>query len=206
MHSCNFTFEALINYVEGHTDPITTQRIREHLETECRECHRRLAWIQTFVPALHRAVSEEMPDVPQTALNYARNIARAYPRPVPQPLLVRLASLVFDSRMPQPALGMRSGEGSEGQLVYSAEGYDIDLWQEPSGGERWQLMGQILPHQGGAPLSLEEALLLSAEGLSLIGQIESKEFIVRDVPAGSYEVRLRIPGEQIVMRDVLLGP
>lgn len=217
MNSCQITFEMLIDYFEGHADAVAKQRIRDHLETGCAACRSQLEWIGTFLPALHRAVSEEMPPVPAASLEYAYNLAREMPlpaspaaSPLPAPeswgeLLVRTARLVFDSRQPQFALGARTAANSEGQLVYSTDEYDIDLWQEQDGSDRWHLMGQVFPKLGGAALSPDKVLFSSVAGPTLAAQIEAGEFTLNQAPAGAYEVHVHLPDQQIILPEVRIG-
>lgn len=61
-----------------------------------------------------------------------------------------LATLRFDSAaQPALALGMRGGRAATRQLLFSAEGYDLDLRLTPDAtGPSWQLDGQVLGPEG----------------------------------------------------------
>jgi hypothetical protein len=161
-----------------------------------------------FVPALHRSISAPLPNVSAAALELAQNIARER-QPATAPLLVRLARLVFDSRQAQPAFGARNLEQGELQLVYSTEEYDVDLWQEHQQADRWYVIGQVLPKEGGEPLMPEQVTLSAIEtetpGRQFTAEADEGEFTAREVPAGTYEVRVRLSDQEIVLPDVVIG-
>jgi len=71
----------------------------------------------------------------------------ALPPSIGQALRRVLARLVSDSGFaPAPALGLRSGAAGVRQLLFAAEGRDIDLHVAPAadGAAGWQLSGQVL--------------------------------------------------------------
>jgi len=195
----------MLDYHEGRADAGKAKRIRRHIEAGCPDCRQRVAWFETFMPALHRAMTETLPPVPAAALELARNIARERQPKAPTPLLVSLAQLVFDSRQVQPAYGARSVEDGETQLVYTTNYHDVDLWQERQSANVWHLMGQVLPKDGGAPITPEQVVLSAHDGRLLRAITETSEFTVSDVPAGAYEVRLRLTDQEIVLADVMVG-
>jgi hypothetical protein len=205
MNQCQITFETLVDFYEGRTDTVLTRRLRRHLDQNCAECNRRLEWLGLFMPALHRAVTEETPVVPAAVLASARNIARQRSHKAQEPLLVRMARLVFDSRLAQPAFGARSGNTGDLQQVYSTDENDVDLWQERQTADNWYLIGQVLPKDGGEPITPAEVVLSTPDGRRFTTLPEAEEFTVRDVPPGTYRVRLRLADQEIVLPDVIIG-
>jgi hypothetical protein len=114
-----------------------------------------------------------------------------------------LAVLSFDS-WGQPALaaGLRSTGSATRQLVFSAEGCDIDLRISPSG-ERFAVSGQVLgPDDTGAVvLTPEQAEATVHEAaLDALG-----EFHLADVAPGRYQLSLLLAGHEIVLPPFEVG-
>ncbi len=115
-----------------------------------------------------------------------------------------LAVLSFDS-WAQPALaaGLRSTGSATRQLVFSAEGRDIDLRIAPSG-ERFAVHGQVLgPDDNGAvALAPEQAAATVYEApLDAMG-----EFHLAGVAPGRYQLSLLLAGHEIVLPTFDVGP
>jgi hypothetical protein len=132
-------------------------------------------------------------DAPRDVLAYAVNI---FSRPDnSEPSLVRrlVAALSFDSNSNlAPAFGVRAGQASSRQLLYSAEENDIDMRITPEG-ETWIVAGQVLGEGCvGGRIEIEgEGELATAELNELC------EFTLPALPAGSYAVRLRLGNASI---------
>lgn len=131
-------------------------------------------------------------DAPRDMLAYAVNIFRNSHEPS---LLKRIvAALSFDSSSnPAPAFGVRSGQSTSRQLLYSAEENDIDLRIMPEQ-ENWIVTGQVLGEDCvGGRIELEgRSGELTAANLN-----DLCEFILPPVPAGSYRVRLRLGNVEV---------
>lgn len=131
-------------------------------------------------------------DAPRDILAYAVNIFRNSQEPS---LLKRIvAALSFDSSSNlAPAFGVRSGQSTSRQLLYSAEENDIDLRIMPEQ-ENWIVTGQVLGEDCvGGRIELEgRSGELTAADLN-----DLCEFILPPVPAGSYRVRLRLGNVEV---------
>ena len=131
-------------------------------------------------------------DAPRDILAYAVNIFRNSREPS---LLKRIvAALSFDSSSNfAPAFGVRSGQTTSRQLLYSAEENDIDLRITPEQ-ENWIVAGQVLGEDCvGGRIELEgRSGELTAADLN-----DLCEFILPPVPAGSYTVRLRLGNVEV---------
>jgi hypothetical protein len=131
------------------------------------------------------------------------------PRPQQQAssgLLQRvLAVLTFDSGAASPlAAGARSPGGNTRQLLFMAEGHDVDLRISPAGetpSDLWLLSGQVLgpEAQGAVTLTDAQGQLVGEATLSELG-----EFRLPGVAAGEYTVTVRLGEREIVLPSVPL--
>jgi len=206
MNECQIEFEQLLDFYEGRSHTTKAGALNRHVAAGCASCRSRLDWFAVFIPALHRAITEELPIAPAHALERAWDIARDRQHTPGPSILVKLATLLFDSRQMQPAFGSRHAGLGDIQLVYSTDSHDVDLWQERQTRDGWYLIGQVVPRQGGEPISPEQVELTAPDGLRLTAVTEAREFRFADVPTGSYEIKLRVPDQDIVLPGVTIGP
>jgi hypothetical protein len=121
--------------------------------------------------------------------------------------LVR-AVLSFDSWAPTPAgLAVRSVPSESRHLVFSAQGRDIDLRIVPSAG-RFVLSGQILGPDESGRVELAAAAADGATPGDMVAAVELDalgEFRLAPVPAGLYQLSLRLAGEEVRLPAVEVG-
>jgi hypothetical protein len=145
------------------------------------ELERRLRGSRTLdeapEPLIQRAIGVWRPRAAASAAGALRRLA---------------ATLRFDSRLADAtALGLRAADGATDgatrQLLFSADGRDIDLRLEPQTGGRWSVSGQVLgpDEQGGAELLPEGA------PPQQVAWNELAEFIFEPVVAVRATLRLR---------------
>lgn len=129
------------------------------------------------------------------------------PRPAPAPSLLHrlVAVLHFDSAStPALAHGVRSAGAVPRQLLYSAEGHDIDLRIEPRPDGSATLRGQVL-----GP-SLEGHAALQRSDASGPWQVQSAlddlgEFGFDPVPPGEYSLVLELGTVRIDLPPIAVG-
>jgi len=216
MNRCPLAFDTIIDFYERRLDAAAMQRVREHLAPGCSVCVERLDWAKQFLPALHTAVSVPEQVLPEAMLANARNLARANPyseaqrsatrsKNVPAVSLpVRIAQLLFDSRQSPSAAGARSQHDYSFRKLYAAGDYYVDLWEECASTGCY-LIGQVLPRNGGDPIAPMRASLTAADGSSVLARPESSEFHLSLVTAGTYQLRLTMGEEEILLTDVAIG-
>jgi hypothetical protein len=146
---------------------------------------------------LHR--SRGLRDAPESVIQRSIDLfgPRARATSAAPSLLQRvLAALDFDSAgMLLPAQGVRSTASSSRQMLFSAEGRDIDLRivsadGSPSrDGGRWVIFGQLLgpDREGRVELSC-------ADGVREVALDEMLEFRFDQVPGGSVRLALHLAG------------
>lgn len=159
-----------------------------------------------FERHLRQAVA--LPEVPPALTHAAIGLWAAPAGSVLQSALRSISALLrLDSWAASPAtLGLRAGRSATRQLLYSAEGRDIDLRISPAG-EAYELAGQVLgPYETGDvelsphdPAAAADTLRRHAE-LDALG-----EFRIEAVRTGIYELRLRLGDEHIVLPPFEVG-
>ena len=149
--------------------------------------------------------SRQLEDAPEHVIQ--RALAAWQPRRQVQtaPGLIEriLAVLTFDSAGASPlAYGARSAGATTRQLLFSAQGHDIDLRVSPAAAaqaDHWLLSGQVLGPQG------DGTVLLSDEQGQSLGEAllnELGEFRLPAVRPGQYTVTVRLGGAEIVLPAV----
>jgi hypothetical protein len=157
----------------------------------------------------HLRHSRQLEDAPEHVIQRAftvwqpRRQAEATPGLLPR----LLAVLTFDSGAASPlAFGMRSGGDATRQMLFSAEGHDVDLRISPADESRaaaqnsqWVLAGQVLgPAAGGdVILANNHGAEVARTALSELG-----EFRLPAVAPGHYTVTLRLGATDIVLPTV----
>jgi hypothetical protein len=157
---------------------------------------------ETIVSAL-RAESTQI-DAPEHVIQRAFGIWS--PKAVAKPSFAAriLATLKFDSAAVSPiAMGVRSVSMASRQMLFSAEGRDIDVRLAPekkSGQAAWSISGQVLgPDDNGSVSLLGERREWSSE------LNELSEFFIEDVPAGEYQLTFMLNGSMIVLPQIQVG-
>lgn len=161
-----------------------------------------------FDRRLREAVA--LPEVPAALTHAAVALWPATAAPGLAGLLRRLqAVLSVDSWAAAPtALGLRGPRSPTRQLLFSAEGCDIDLRISPAG-EGFALSGQVLgPYESGT-VALHQVPAtsdLAVPGprhttLDMLG-----EFHLASVAGGRYQLSLQLGGDEIVLPPIEVGP
>jgi hypothetical protein len=148
---------------------------------------------------------EEAPEaLIQRAIDLWQRPARAG-ADAPGALRRLLAALTFDSAGASPlAFGMRSAGGTTRQLLFAAEGHDIDLRVAPdagSSGDHWLLSGQVLGPAAHGVVSI------TAAGSAVAGEAVLNEFGEFRMPAlapGEYILTLRMGDVEVVLPSIFV--
>jgi hypothetical protein len=121
----------------------------------------------------------------------------------PSALRRLLALLTFDSAGASPlAFGMRSAGGTVRQMLFSAEGHDIDLRIQAAGDAApalWGFSGQVLGPQAQGLVSITDAQGQAA-GASALDDLG--EFRLPAVASGQYTLTLSLGEHEIVLPSI----
>jgi anti-sigma factor RsiW len=185
----HLTFAKLADLAEGRLSSNEQEVSSAHLST-CSRCTAKLNNLKTVVGLMRTDRAEDAPD---ELVSRAINLFRSHAVASKEPSLVKriVAALSFDSLQMSPAFGVRSGQASARQLLFVAGEYDLDLRITQSG-ETWNVSGQVFGEECvGGKIELEGETAIQAD---LNNQCE---FTMAAIPAGSYQLRLRLPNLEV---------
>ena len=149
--------------------------------------------------------SRQLFEAPEAVIQRAIHVFAAQaPAPAPAPRLLQrlLATLTFDSASLTPlGAGLRSESAATRQLLFSAEGRDVDLRVAAADdGQHFIVSGQVLgPDETGV------AVLKCSDGEFSAAWNELSEFQFVPVGLGPCRVTLRAEGWEIELPPLQLG-
>jgi hypothetical protein len=201
------SWESLLSLIRGQTDEAGRAGIAAHL-ANCRRCQGNQQWLAEVL----RLTAEDPPlrfpaEIRASVINQFRQQAAAIPAPPSKLKLV--AQLIFDSLLPQPLAAVRSESGDDEppgrQMLYHADGYDIDLrFERGARKEDYELIGQALAlEQTGADVGALEVELLRDELVVTRAQTDERGlFRFVQIPAGVCDLRIILPTGEISIRRI----
>lgn len=204
MKECRVTLNVLADYLDGVGDTEVRQALGQHIAEGCLQCRNSLHWLRRTLGALAQVDAGKQ--APDAAIARARALYREQFRP---PLSIALpaflARLVFDSRSSPVAVGARGERTAAYHQIFSADAYDIDIWQEPMSDVSWYLIGQVLPIDVDEIVVPEAVVLYEASGDLIPSVEEAGEFHIPAVPEGTYQVHLRLADREVIIPEVVVG-
>ncbi len=192
-------FAELADLAEGRLTPAARAASLEHVSA-CSRCSAKLGRLEQVLGLMR---TDEGLDAPPALVSQAVNLFRARAARDTSPSLTRriLAALSFDSLQMSPAFGVRSGQATARQMLYSAGENDLDLRVTQSG-EGWVIAGQVLgANCAGLKGSVE---LQGAEAKSTAELNDQCEFRLPPVGDGSYQLRVRFGDDLIEIPELEL--
>jgi hypothetical protein len=193
---------SLLEYVREQLSADERTAVLAHISAGCPACQENQRWLSTVLHLTSEDISFEFPE---ETIQWAVAQFKAKSAISPSPLRQFFAQLVFDSLTPRRLADIRSDPAHEGvvsgrQMLFHAEGYDIDLrFEQVEGSELEELIGQILsekqPPTELAPLS---AQLLRDD--TEIGRVQTNAlgiFKFTPVPSGVYSLKIQVPEGEI---------
>jgi hypothetical protein len=190
--SAHISLDVLADIAEDRVTPAALKAAMAHISS-CSACDDTLRGLGQLIRTMK---SDRMEDAPRDVLISAINIFA----PRTQSSLRRIiAVLTFDSRSTSPAFGVRSLHTASRQLLYSAEGSDVDL-RIAIQNEECILAGQVIREDcvggivqiSGAAGSMEAILN------------ELCEFTLPPMPIGNYSLRVRMLDIEIEIPELEL--
>jgi hypothetical protein len=193
----HLNFETLLDYVEGLLSSETTAEVETHLNQPCPRC---------------RALVGRITEVTNLMLN---DQTQAPPRAVLQRMLATLhrhaavnrprvpATLVFNSWQHAPLAAVR-GPGQAQQLLYSAEGLDIDL-HLTAGQNDTTVRGQILGAARDAAQPTPVVVLYTGgDFVATTTTDRLGQFVFQSLPSGTYDLHIELDDANITIEGIRL--
>jgi hypothetical protein len=162
--------------------------------------HDEPTWLRRVAQALR---SPAIAQAPQSVIECAR--AAFVERRRNPGKVVHVARPLYDSWATIAPVALRGEAGSTRHQVFSTAWHDVDLWGERLTDDLWYLIGQVLPKEGGAAIRPLEALLVSFDKSVKTGVPDNGEFHIPSVHPGTYELRLRLTGAEVLLPNVHVG-
>jgi hypothetical protein len=194
--SRHIPFAQLVDLVERRLSPDEQAERQAHV-SGCSHCTAEAAWLERVIGLMRGNDAEDPPaDVVKQviALFGSRAIA-----PPPSPRRRIIAWLSFDSAQFPLARGVRSGIFANRQLLFNAQGFDLDLRITPTG-SMWTVSGQVLGTDAGGQVELEGPTTTMQAALN--GMCE---FTLPPVLAGNYILTIRLREVDIEVASLQIG-
>lgn len=200
--STHISFDTLLDIADRRLTP--NSETASHL-SDCAQCVGEMRRLEGLVQLMREDRSVDAPrDVLADAVNIfaERKLKFALRRAEPRSFVKRIvAALSFDSFDRAPAFGVRSGPGAARQLLYSAGDHDIDLRINEQEDQRWAIAGQVLgEHCASGEISLHGYEVSNSAYLN-----EQCEFTLPAVPAGTYELVVRLADVEVEVPRIEIG-
>lgn len=201
---------SLINLLDCSQGRLPTEEraaVLAHLSSGCPDCREDQGWL---AEALSLAFEDKSFEYPEETLQHVVSFFGAR-QEAPAPSLRQFfARLIFDNFTPYQMADVRSGWAggpavAGRQMLFNAEGYDIDLrFEQVEGSADAELIGQILSEKR-TPMELDQraARLLKGEAEIDYVKIDARGiFKFAPVPAGVYHLKIQVPEGEINIGEV----
>jgi RNA polymerase sigma factor (sigma-70 family) len=194
--------DRLLLFLQHELSPEENAQVRAHLDAGCGPCGKRFAKLQKVSSAAAGWSLSYPPDwLSAQVLGLFERVRGA---PTESSLKRAFALLVADNCAKGQLLGFRSAGVMPRHLLYRTASYDIDLSVDDSDPQdSLVLMGQSIP------LHKELTIMVGAKVELLNGpQVWTTfanafgEFIFKNVPQGTYDLKITLPDEQIEIAQV----
>ncbi len=191
----HISFAQLADLAENRLAPAVRESSQQHLAA-CENCAGTWARVSQVIGLMR---TDDSADAPRDVLAGAYGL---FTRPAPVSALRRvLAALSFDSAAHNtPAYGLRAGApGAVRQLLYSAEGYELDLRLACNAEGQTILSGQVLGAEcaGGKVSLIRDESVLASVMLD-----ELCTFALPPVAPGVYDLRLQWAEVEITISEI----
>jgi hypothetical protein len=197
MFQDHISFSQLADYAEGRLLPDEQAGLESHIAS-CSQCTKMLIRLQRVIDFLQTGE-----DAPAPVIKRAVDLFRS--RAASESSLSGLrrriqAVLHFDSARLVPAFGIRSAKSRIRQMLFDADGREIDLRIQPEG-QAWIVSGQLLGEAAlGATAILHGDVEIHESTVN-----ELSEFSFAPVAAGSYRLSINLTNVDVEISEIRIG-
>jgi hypothetical protein len=201
---------SLLNFMRHRPSEAENAELGAHLSTGCPRCRENQQWLEEVVRLKAGDNSFDAPEELIQWLVAQFKVASASFSPAPSRLRRLFAELVFDGLPGRRLAGVRSERtGGEmtgpRQLLYHAEGYDIDLrFERTKGAESEEMVGQVLPERklAGTPGEFTIRLLKDENEIERTVTDPSGMFVFARVPSERFDLKIDAPEGEICLDQI----
>lgn len=190
----------LADFAHGLLPDPARSEIASHLTNGCPMCQEHQTWLMTVA---NLTATDHSFDFPEWVI---RRIVTQFEAAAVTPLAQLrqfVARLVFDSFAAHSLSEVRSEAVSLAngrQVLYQAEGYDIDLRFEPAEtGEQEELIGQVLSQQPPGTEIAPFSIQLLQDGNTINQTVTNSRgiFKLTQIASGAYDLKISVPEGEI---------
>jgi hypothetical protein len=203
------SLNSLVEFLNDRMTPQERKHVEAHLATGCRRCEEERVWLAEILELTSSDLSFEFPEhIIGRVIDQFKST-----RPAKPSLIERLQGhLVFDSFQMQPLMGLRDSltaeqTPSERQVLYNADGYDVDLRFEvieaSDAGVFENVIGQILSQESpGAGTIFRVSLLQGTREVASADTNEQGIFRFTRILSGVYAMKVVVPEGEVYIDEV----
>jgi anti-sigma factor RsiW len=190
--------EQIADAIDNRLPQTEQSELNAHLAS-CGHCTAEFSALRKAIGLMRK---DDSADAPLEAVSFAMSLFRTRKQFAPRESVTQriLATLKFELSPFAPAFGERSASVSaERQMFFEAAGFDLDL-RIRAAENGFNLVGQVL-----GELAAQNSIRLQNAEFNREEQIrELGEFSFSNVPAGNFDLYLRIGETEIVINDLTL--
>ena len=200
----------LMDFLRGGLSSTEHAAIESHLSAGCRRCEEEQNWLAEI---LEISSTDQSFEFPEEIIARVVDELKTEPWRKPSAFARLRAQLVFDSLQMQPVMGLRASlpgpvSPSEKQVLFHADGYDIDLRfeiAEPAEDEVdvEDLIGQVLPEQNPkTPVLCVVRLCQGEQELAHATTNPQGLFKFARIPSGVYDLEITVPEGEVCIDGI----
>jgi len=197
----------LLDCLQGRLPADDRSAVLAHLSSGCPGCRENHGWLEEV---LRLASEDKSFEYPEETIQQVVSYFKTRPAASSPSLRQFFARLIFDSFTPFQMADVRSDLASSPavagrQMLFQAEGYDIDLrFEQADDSADEELIGQVLSgKQSPAGLDLLSAHLLKDEAeIDYVKTDARGIFKFARVPAGVYNLKIQVPEGEINICEI----
>lgn len=199
-----FPFRKLLDFSEGLLESQEKQALLAHIASGCQRCRADADYLTALITLMRTDRSQT---APAHTLQAVMDLFDKKPPSTSVDFIRRkiTAILAFNSFQPPALAGVRNLRGFGKQLLFKADGYDIDLrFNSSDQTDLESLLGQVLQKDTGAGVA-GAVVSLSTEGeqILLTATDAFGIFNFRNLPAQRrYDLEVILPDVEILVKEV----
>ncbi len=193
--------EKLALFQAGQLPEKEKEEIHRLVKSGDKECRLAMEWLSQINDIAAKPVRRSLPD---HLRQMAQRIYQQYQATAQQPRTgLKLAICIFDSVWTPQLVGVRPAVSDTRRLLYTSDGYEIDIETNPLTAGRHLLLGHIT--RQGQPLVKASVKLPVGRRVMKTETDELGVFSLRGLPIGEFEIEISTETDTITVAKVPVG-